>query len=137
MASANEIRSLTTDVIISVRLAADGTPIEGAVHIRIAEEDGYPDGVVLDSEGCLWVGLWHGWGVRRYDPEGAMMRHVPMPCACATKLAFGGPDLATAFVTTARIGLSEAELAGRPEAGSLFAFEPGVSGVPTPSVRIG
>lgn len=119
------------------RLAADGTPIERAMHIRIAEEDGYPDGVVLDSEGCPWVGLWHGWALRRYDPQGAMMRHISLPCACATKLAFGGPDLRTAFITTARIGLSEADLAGQPEAGSLFAFDPGVTGLPTPSVRIG
>jgi len=63
------------------------------------------------------------------------MRHVAMPCACATKLAFGGPDLATAFVTTARIGLSDSELDTQPDAGSLFAFVPGVRGVATPSIR--
>ncbi len=53
-----------------------------------------------------------------------------LPCANVTKLAFGGPDLRTAYVTTARKGLGEAELAAQPLAGGLFAFEVPVPGLP-------
>jgi len=117
------------------RISADGTLVDGQVHIRIAAEDGYPDGVVLDSEGCLWVCLWQGWGLRRHDSSGRMMQHIALPCARVTKLAFGGADLTTAYVTTARNGLSEAELEEQPDAGSLFAFDPGVSGLPAVPVK--
>lgn len=104
--------------------------------VRLSEADGHPDGVVLDSEQCLWVALWDGWGVRRYAPDGRLLLHVDLPCARVTKLAFGGDDLRTAFVTTARVGLDDAALAAQPLAGSLFAFEAPVAGLPLPAVRL-
>lgn len=111
----------------------DGPSIaEGKVFVRLRETDGYPDGVVLDSEDCLWVALWDGWGVRRYSPEGEMLLHVPLPCARVTKLSFGGTDLKTAFVTTASTGLSQAERTAQPLAGSLFAFEVPAAGLILP-----
>ncbi|SFF85371.1 Sugar lactone lactonase YvrE [Novosphingobium sp. CF614] len=100
----------------------------GEPFIELNAAEGYPDGVVTDAEGCLWVGLWDGWGVRRYSPQGEVMLHVALPCARVTKLAFGGPDLTTAFVTTARIGLDSNALAGQPLAGSLFQFDAPVRG---------
>lgn len=117
------------------RISADGTLVDGHVHIRIAEENGYPDGIVLDSEGCLWVCLWHGWGLRRYDPSGRLIQHIALPCSRVTKLAFGGADLTSAYVTTASKGLSETELAEQSDAGSLFVFDPGVSGLPALPVK--
>ncbi len=107
----------------------------GEVIVEIAQEDGLPDGVVVDSEGCIWLGLWNGWGVRRYDPAGKLLRHIEMPCANITKVAFGGPGLTTAFVTTARTGLSAEQLRDQPLAGSLFSFDPGVVGLPLPKAR--
>lgn len=95
----------------------------GEVFVRLDEKDGFPDGVVVDSEDCLWVALWDGWGVRRYAPNGTLLAHVPLPCARVTKLAFGGSDLRTAFVTTAKVGLDDAALADQPAAGGLFAFD--------------
>ena len=53
--------------------------------VELTEADGYPDGVVLDSEQCLWVGLWDGWGVRRYAPDGRLLMQIDLPCARATK----------------------------------------------------
>ncbi|MEO6718076.1 MAG: SMP-30/gluconolactonase/LRE family protein [Novosphingobium sp.] len=94
----------------------------GEVFVRLGENEGFPDGVVVDSEDCLWVALWDGWGVRRYAPDGTLLAKISLPCARVTKLAFGGPDLRTAFVTTARVGLDEAALTAQPLAGSLFAF---------------
>ena len=105
------------------------------IFLQLTEADGHPDGVVLDAEGCLWVALWDGWGVRRYSPGGELLLHVPLPCARVTKLAFGGPDLRTAYVTTARIGLDKAALAAQPLAGALFAFAAPVAGVALPAVQ--
>ena len=106
------------------------------VFLQLAEADGYPDGVVLDSEDCLWVALWDGWGVRRYAPDGTLLAHVALPCARVTKLAFGGPDLRTAYVTTARIGLDAAALAAQPLAGGLFTFAAPVAGCVLPAVEL-
>lgn len=106
------------------------------IFITLAEAEGYPDGVVLDADGCLWVALWDGWGVRRYSPEGELMLHIPFPCARVTKLTFGGRDLRTAYVTTARIGLDVSALAEQPLAGALFAFDAPVAGNPLPAVRL-
>ena len=106
----------------------------GEVFVRIDEADGFPDGVVVDSEDCLWVALWDGWAVRRYGPDGTLLCQVELPCARVTKLAFGGPGLKTAFVTTARIGLDAAALAGQPLAGGLFAFDAPAAGRLLPAV---
>jgi D-xylonolactonase len=100
------------------------------LFVELGERDGYPDGVVTDAEGCLWVALWDGWAVRRYGPDGSLLLHVPLPCARVTKIAFGGPTLSTAYVTTARTGLSPELLEQQPLAGALFAFDAGVSGIP-------
>jgi D-xylonolactonase len=108
----------------------------GEVFVRIAEAAGHPDGIVVDSDDCLWVALWDGWGVRRYGPDGTLLVQVDLPCARVTKLALGGPDLRTAFVTTARIGLDAAALAAQPLAGSLFAFDAPAAGRVLPAVNL-
>lgn len=112
------------------------TITERDVFLQLTPSDGYPDGVVLDSENCLWVALWDGWSVRRYAPDGRLLMTVPLPCARATKIAFGGPDLRTAYVTTARTGLDAAALANQPLAGGLFAFDAPVAGNLLPQVRL-
>ena len=81
-------------------------PFLPEVFVRLNDNEGYPDGITLDRAGCLWVALWDGSGVRRYDSDGKLMLHIRFPCARITKVAFGGADLMTAFVTTARIGLA-------------------------------
>jgi xylono-1,5-lactonase len=110
---------------------------KGEVFLQLTEADGYPDGVVLDSEGCLWVALWDGWSVRRYSPGGVLLQTVNFPCARVTKIAFGGPDLRTAYVTTARIGLNVAEFDCQPLAGALFAFDAPAAGHPLPLAQLG
>jgi D-xylonolactonase len=117
--------------------AADGALAPtGEVFIRLGEDEGYPDGVVVDSEDCLWVALWDGWAVRRYAPDGTLLATISLPCARVTKVAFGGPDLRTAFVTTARVGLDEAALAAQPLAGGLFAFTAPAPGCLLPAVAL-
>lgn len=111
-------------------VAERGALTDGSIFLQLGDSDGYPDGVVVDSEDCLWVALWDGWGVRRYAPSGELLVHIALPCARVTKLAFGGSDLRTAYVTTARVGLSDDALAAQPLAGSLFAFEAPAAGLP-------
>ncbi len=93
-------------------------------------ECGFPDGLTLDAEGTLWVGVFDGGCVRRFRPDGSADGAVELPCNHVTKLAFGGPDLRTAYVTTGRKGLSTAALEQQPLAGGLFAFHVDVPGTP-------
>lgn len=105
----------------------------GQLFVTLGAHEGYPDGVTTDADGCLWVALWDGWGIRRYSPQGELMLHIPLPCARVTKVAFGGDDLGSVFITTARVGLSPAALADQPEAGSLFRLEvPAKGWLPVP-----
>ncbi len=99
------------------------------VFARIADGQGYPDGPVTDSAGCLWLGLFGGHAVHRYAPDGRLLQRLPFPVANITKLAFGGDDLCTVYATTARKGLSAAALAEQPHAGDLFSFRVPVAGL--------
>jgi L-arabinonolactonase len=100
------------------------------VFARIPEDAGVPDGLCADAEGFVWSAHWGGWRVTRYAPDGRIDRvlemSVPRPSSCT----FGGPDLATLYVTSAAIGMTEADLAKAPESGGLFAVEVGVRGQP-------
>ena len=111
-------------------LSADGAIGETHLFTTIEDGAGYPDGPTVDAEGCLWTGLFGGWAVRRYDPAGALMREIRFPVANITKIAFGGDDLSVAYATTARKGLDMTALTEQPLAGDLFAFDPGVAGLP-------
>jgi sugar lactone lactonase YvrE len=110
---------------------------DGEVFVRIEEGAGNPDGVTIDGEDHVWVGLWGGWATRRYAPDGTLVQEVRLPVANVTKLAFGGPDLRTAFATTARAGLDEAALAEQPLAGGVFAFPVEAPGAPVTPARLG
>jgi xylono-1,5-lactonase len=86
----------------------------------IAEPDVYPDGPVVDAAGNVWIALFGGWGVRCYSPGGELLRTLALPAAQCTKVAFGGEDLRTLYITTATVGLSAEQRARQPLAGGLF-----------------
>ncbi|MEL8055436.1 MAG: SMP-30/gluconolactonase/LRE family protein [Pseudomonadota bacterium] len=92
----------------------------------------YPDGSAMDVEGYLWNAQWAGSRVVRYAPDGRIDRIVEMPVSRPTSLAFGGPDLKTLYITSARIGLSNAALDRQPLAGCLFALEVETPGLSVP-----
>ncbi len=117
-------------------VAEEGTLGPPRPFARISPEDGHPDGPTVDSEGCVWVGLYGGWEARRYSPAGELIDRVRFPVANITKLAFGGPDLRTVYATTARQLLKPEELERQPQAGNLFSFRSDVPGVPCPLVAI-
>jgi xylono-1,5-lactonase len=108
-------------IVYAYDIADDNSLANKRVFIRI-EGNAYPDGTTVDASGCLWIGLFCGSRIVRYSPSGALIETIPMPCANITKVAFGGKDLCTVFATTAWKGLSAAERAKEPLAGSLFAF---------------
>ena len=117
-------------IIHAFDLADDGALAGKRVFARIEDGDGYPDGCVVDAQGCLWTGLFAGWAVRRYSPQGALLQVVKFPVANVTKLAFGGDDLQTVYATTAAKGLSPSDLNAQPLAGALFRFDSDVPGLP-------
>lgn len=82
-----------------------------------------PDGACIDVDGCLWAAFFAGGRIVRYRPDGRIDRTIALPVTNPTCLCFGGPDLKTLYVTTARKFLSEAQLAAEPLAGSLLAIE--------------
>ncbi|TFY98567.1 SMP-30/gluconolactonase/LRE family protein [Ramlibacter rhizophilus] len=96
------------------------------------EPPGFPDGSAVDAEGFLWNAQFDAGRLVRYAPDGRIDRVVELPVQRPTCCAFGGPDLATLYVTTCSQKMSAAELEAQPLAGALLAFEPGVRGLPEP-----
>lgn len=109
-----------------------GEPGPSRPFVRIDPAEGYPDGPTIDAEGCVWISLYAGWEARRYSPAGELLQRVRFPVANVTKIAFGGPDLRTAYATTARQLLRPEELANQPLAGGLFEFAVDVPGLQCP-----
>ena len=91
---------------------------------------GYPDGSTVDSEGFLWNCRWDGSCVVRFNPNGEVDRVVELPVPNVTSCTFGGKDLKTLFITTARMGMTNEQLENTPHAGSLFAIETDIQGKP-------
>ena len=110
-----------------------GRPQAAEVFVTLPEGAGHPDGSAVDAEGHLWVCHWGGSRVTRFSPEGEAVLEVTVPTAQVTKVAFGGPDLGTLFITTAAEG-RDREI--DPMAGHVFAVETGIRGVPAGRVRL-
>ena len=100
--------------------------------VKITAPDVYPDGLTVDAEAGVWVAEWDAWRIARYTPDGAFDREVRLPVPRPTAMAFGGNDFRTLYITTASIGLSDAQLAEAPLSGSLFACRPGIAGLAEP-----
>jgi sugar lactone lactonase YvrE len=111
----------------------DFDPAAGAIANRrtftsVPEDAGFPDGLTVDAAGFVWVALWGGGALHRYDPDGALERAVPLPVTHPTSCAFGGPALDELYVTSARVSLTPEERARQPQAGGVFRLRPGVVG---------
>lgn len=98
--------------------------------IAIGRSMGRPDGMTVDDEGCLWVALWGGGVVHRYEPNGRLVMVVRLPVSQVTSCTFGGYRGEELFITTAKQSLGEEELRAQPLAGAVFGCFPGISGPP-------
>ncbi|WP_058309022.1 SMP-30/gluconolactonase/LRE family protein [Gracilibacillus massiliensis] len=101
------------------------------VAFSFPEDFGAPDGMTIDSEGMLWIGGWGSGQVSRWDPTtGKVLLTIKLAAKNITSCTFGGKDLDTLYITTARIGMTDQELETLPLSGSLFSVKPGVKGLP-------
>ncbi|MEG8275591.1 SMP-30/gluconolactonase/LRE family protein [Streptomyces sp. AHA2] len=107
---------------------ADGRVSARRTLAEIEEGAGFPDGLTVDADGCVWVALWQGSAVRRYTPDGRLDRVVELPVPLVTACAFGGAALSDLYVTTARTGLTDPPAL----AGSLFVVPGAGRGLPQP-----
>jgi len=98
--------------------------------VAVEDGDGFPDGLTVDADGSLWVALWDGGQVRRYDESGRLTGVVVVPVPRVSSCTFGGPELRDLFITTARVGLDSATLATHPDSGSIYRCRPGPAGRP-------
>jgi sugar lactone lactonase YvrE len=108
--------------------------------LRVPGEDlvaygGRPDGAAVDAEGAYWVAMYEGQRLLRLSPGGEVLLEVPLPVRCPTMPCFGGADLRTLYVTTARAGRPADELAVQPMAGCVLSMAVDVPGLPVNFAR--
>ncbi len=100
------------------------------VAVEVPNSMGYPDGMTIDEDGMLWVAMWNGNAVYRFDPNtGKTLQKIEVPAHNVTSCAFGGKDLETLYITSAKVDMTEEERQKFPLAGSIFSVVPGVKGV--------
>lgn len=113
---------------------ATGEITNQRVFVRMAEGEGFPDGLTVDAEGYVWCAKWDGSSAVRYSPEGKEDRRISFPVRKVSSVAFGGEDYGDLYVTTA--GANERATDGK-HAGALFRVRPGVKGVAEFRSRVG
>lgn len=102
------------------------------IAIHIPDSEGSPDGMTIDSEGMLWIAHWDGWQITRWNPlSGKKLMSIHFPIARVTSCCFGGENFQDLYITSARTGLTPAQLHDQPLAGSLFVIRNiGYKGLP-------
>jgi sugar lactone lactonase YvrE len=111
---------------------ATGAIANRRVFVEVEAGHGGPDGMTVDAEGFVWSAQFDRWCIHRYAPDGRLDRAVRLPVQRPTTCMFGGTDLATLYVTSARMDLADDALAAQPHAGGVFALDAGVRGLPEP-----
>ena len=102
----------------------------------LASYGGRPDGATVDAEGAYWVAMFEGQRLLRFSPGGELLAELPLPVRCPTMPCFGGADLKTLFITTARAHRPEQELAQQPLAGCVLQLRVAVPGLPAHLARM-
>lgn len=110
-----------------------GTMANERTWLQFADRDGLPDGMTTDAQGRLWIAHWGGACVTCHDPHTAQeLARIALPTSHITNCAFGGADLNTLFISSARVGLSPEQLKNEPLAGALFCVPMHCQGLPAP-----
>jgi sugar lactone lactonase YvrE len=100
--------------------------------VRVPEEMGWPDGMTSDQEGMLWIALWGGAKLTRWEPvTGQCIAAIPIPALNVTSCIFGGQDLRDLYITSARKGMTTEQLGEYPLSGGLFRIQTNTRGLPT------
>jgi sugar lactone lactonase YvrE len=109
---------------------ATSTISNGRVVVTVPVEEGSPDGMAIDENDTLWVGLWNGDCVANYDPKtGKLIQKIKVPAHNVTSCAFGGKDLDMLYITTSSLDMTDEEKAKYPKAGSMFKIKLDAKGV--------
>lgn len=116
------------------RVAGAVGPLRTFASVDPAE--GTPDGLALDESGGVWVAIWDGWSIVRFEPSGRRSHVIAMPVPRPAGLAFGGPDNRTLYVTSARIRLSSRVLNDAPLSGATFWIRPEQQGLSPTAVAV-
>jgi sugar lactone lactonase YvrE len=111
-------------------LTPEGELRDKTLWRKFEAAEGWPDGMTMDSEGCVWVAFWGGACIRRFSAEGELLRQIDLPALQITNLAFGGAQGDLLLVTSARNGMNPEQLAQYPQSGSAFILRAGCSGPP-------
>jgi len=131
-----------TDSTVKKIYAYDFDPAtESISHRRVfakvpdAAQEGIPDGLAVDVQGCIWSARWGGWKVVRYDPQGTIIDELLMPVEFPTSCAFGGAQLDELYITSAWTEVIPENRVMQPQAGDLFKVKVVVPGFPEPLFR--
>jgi sugar lactone lactonase YvrE len=112
---------------------ASGMISNERIAVEVPISLGYPDGMAIDENDRLWVGMWNGNAVAHFDPNtGKLISKIEVPAQNVTACAFGGANLDTLYITTASVQMSPEGKIAYPDAGSVFMAIPGVKGVKSP-----
>lgn len=113
---------------------ADGSLCKRRTFASFAPEDGYPDGMAVDIEGCIWMAFYESWKLRRFAPDGTLLEERTLPVRRGLRPAFGGTDYSRLFLITGSQGYAPERFAQEPLAGGLFEIldlpAPGLPTVP-------
>lgn len=111
-------------------LQKDGTLGARQIFVQGTKDNGFPNGIAVDSEGSIWVTMYGGWSVNRYAPDGTLQERLDLPVPMPTALTFGGKELTTLFVTSTYLRMPAGYSAIAPQAGNLIRIEGHVPGLP-------
>ena len=98
----------------------------------LQDGDGVADGLTTDTDGMLWLALWDGACIQRWNPQsGELLATYPFPARRTTCPVFGGEEMNELYVTSAAIGLQETDWQAYPHNGSLMRLKTDFTGLPS------
>jgi sugar lactone lactonase YvrE len=108
-----------------------GAIVNPRVAVTVPESLGWPDGMTSDAQGNLWIAMWGGAQITKWNPNtGQLLEQVPVPVIQPSSCVFGGKHMNELFITSARKGLDDAALKQYPLSGGVFRVETNVEGLP-------
>ncbi len=111
---------------------ATGQIANPRVAIHVPESLGWPDGMTSDTDGNLWIALWGGAQITKWNPStGKLLEQIPVPALQTSSCVFGGKDMNELYITSARKSMSETDLKKYPLSGGLFKVTTNVAGMNT------